>query len=143
MNEIEKLDLVLRHMAAIYPQPFAEKHGVIAKQILEKHPDLKVEGEDFTAELYFILQKLVEDGYVIEQNIPQSTWPFFALTFNGAYFIRNKGGYITLYEMEIHRKKIQSLKDWMLICGTWLAGFGAVALVFWEMYIKGIFGQCN
>lgn len=147
MNEIEKLDTVLRYMASMYPQSFAERHPIIANQILEVHPELRTESNDFTAELFFILQKLSEDGYVRQEVGDPHGRTHYAITFNGAYFIKYDGGYQGLQNrrdfqayLETQReRKVDALASFqrkqaarLNLLTAWAVG-GTIALLLWEL----------
>lgn len=75
--------------------------------------------------------KLVQDGYCslsIEKNGAKN----YSQTFDGWMFIQN-GGYKAFYKHEARKKKIQILKDWLLITGSWIAGVSAVGLCIIEL----------
>lgn len=87
-----------------------------------------------------ILFKLEKDGYLkIEEEpikIPTTgivPVDFYYITIEGELF-RNSGGYVKAFEREIRQKKIQNLKDWLLIWGSWIAGLGTLALAGVEIW---------
>lgn len=146
LNEIEKLDLVIKHMASQYPQSFAEKKGVLANQILEIHPEVQIEGVDFSAEMHFILEKLLQDGYVTKDYVTGQTWPFYAITFDGAYFIKYMGGYQGLQNQRTAEntrlsnieKELRANRNWtlwltiVLTVGTVAQAAYAIVKLYWE-----------
>lgn len=69
-----------------------------------------------------IVEKLIEDGHV-----KSSSSGSFVITFNGDTF-HTDGGYINLEKTDASKKRIQNLKDWLLIVGSLGAMTGALAL---------------
>ncbi|MBN8700962.1 MAG: hypothetical protein J0L54_15245 [Chitinophagales bacterium] len=138
--------MVLSHLAEKYPQPFAISHRDISQQLQEKYPNLKSEDYDFTAELFFILQKLVEDKYVMEEKFGPGNTRLFAITFNGAYFIKYDGGYqelenqrnaesIRVENLEKTTKEVQKWNLWLTIlvaAGTLFQAAYSLTKLYWE-----------
>jgi len=109
-------------------------------EFLNRNPKLlKGWSKDLTQE---VIVKLIKDEFVridtdVYKNPPifKGDTEYFMITIEGIIFLEHKG-YVKLFEKEKHQKKIQNLKDWLLIFGATLAGIGAVALVIWEIYKK-------
>lgn len=139
MNEIEKLDAVLRHMASKYPKEQATKKGVMALELIKKFPELN-DDVDFDAELYYILQKLINDGYVTGDQLPTMTSIFYSITFNGLYFIKYGDGYQGLETRKnAENIRVQTVESFQRALATKLndltrwAVRGAFALLIWEI----------
>jgi hypothetical protein len=58
----------------------------------------------------------------------------YQITFNGRFFREDDNGYGGTIGKVRLQKKIQNMKDCLLIFGTILAGVGSIALVSWEIY---------
>lgn len=104
----------------------------------------KDDAEINSAQLEQIVEKLRGDGYVyvVDSHMYVTTkeiqpgW-YIRRTFNGEIFILD-GGYVTLYERVKRRRKIQNLKDWLLIFGTWVAGVAAFLLLIWQVFFSKV-----
>lgn len=93
MTPIPKLDGVLKILASQYP--------VIKEYSLSNFYTYENELGLIAAELFFIMEKLEEDGYVKIRHTPETSEtpglttaiPYYSITFKGAFFILNKNGY--------------------------------------------------
>lgn len=88
---------------------------------------------DFVIDLDFILDQLAIDGYLYKHN--DEGWrPTYSITFKGKKFMQH-GGYAKAYEKEARQKKTQTLKDFLLIGGAWVASIAGTGLLYFE-YVK-------
>ena len=94
-------------------------------------------------DMHIVINQLKKDGYVdaivyTKQQTQKDGIPLLAdtelyfVTFSGAKLL-HEGGYTTFYEKEVRQKKIQNLKDWLIIFGSWMAGIGTVFLFLVEI----------
>lgn len=140
LTPIQKLDITLKMFA---PKFDGSIKSYSYKDIQEIS---KVDMNNYLNphEIERILEKLTEDKYIALDKVRMFTekipfapdeimFHYYFLTFNGETFIK-EGGYKKSIEIIQYEKKIQNLKDWALIVGTWFAGFAALLLVSWEIY---------
>jgi hypothetical protein len=83
-----------------------------------------------TRDMHIVIQKLLKDGYA--GSLPDKEW--YYITFDGAKLIKD-GGYTKASEKAKYQKKIQNLKDYLVIVGAWMAGTGSICLLYFE-YVK-------
>lgn len=146
MNEIQKLDAVLKFLLSKYPNDQQLRPGVIAKQIIEITPELN-DDTGFIAEIYAILDKLEADRYVRQDYIPGRDWHVYSLTFDGLYFIKYADGYQGLQNQRNHQayldkqreRKVDALASFqrkqavrLNRLTAWAVG-GTIALLLWEI----------
>ena len=76
-----------------------------------------------TRDAHIVIQKLLKDGHI--GVLPDKEW--YYITFDGAKLIKD-GGYAKASEKAKYQKKIQNLKDYLVIVGAWMAGIGTLLL---------------
>lgn len=117
MSESEKLDKILRYLLTDI------NHAQRPEHILEK-AGLKESKEVSTMMLNF----LSKEGFVFRRN------GFYGINYTGVVFIKYQNGYVGRHETQANQKKIQNLKDCLLILGTWVASIAALLLLAWQIY---------
>ena len=136
-NETSLLKNISTHDIFADPNQFLD--GVLAHLLREtqtEHPLPKEvifmnRGQSLSnRDAHIVMQKLVNDGYVA--IIQDKLW--YYITFDGAKFIK-EGGYISAYRKEKRKKIAKNVKDYLLIFGSFVAGFGSVGLLYFE-YVK-------
>ncbi len=133
MNDpIKTIDKVLNLLATdVALKPHATVSEIM-DQLKRRYPELVLEHaivDDFGSEVTAMVEKLVKDDYVMP--IDSGSYERYKITFEGK-FCNLRGGYGAAIEIAQHEKKIQNLKDFFLIIGTWIAGVGTISLVVWE-----------
>jgi hypothetical protein len=98
-----------------------------------------VNASEYTKEIFEILLKLHKDGYVTSNN--NSGLGNYASNFDGRLFIDN-GGYTEEKKRRIDNDAIAAQNETriirnerLLIQGTWFAGFGALFLLSWQVFL--------
>lgn len=137
LTPIQKLDQVLTCMAQ--DRGHSKLTGVIA--LVERISGVKYPAD----KMLQILGKLEKDGFLQSEDrfssIEQTEIRIYYITFEGDYFINERGGYRQKkIELDLRRRKIElensqnQLNQILLVIGAIGAALGAIALVAWEMY---------
>jgi hypothetical protein len=154
LSPMQRLDEVLKIM---YPPNNEVAKTFNRYQIKDKLEEskgrLKITNEEVTAisnQLSQIIDKLEDDGYiyydkdVFKKDVElrgDDAMKNYMITFEGELFNLD-GGYVTHAEKEKLRKRIQNLKDYLLIVGSCGAAIGTIGLLVWEIY-KTFFLECS
>jgi hypothetical protein len=98
-----------------------------------------VGASEYTKEIFEILLKLLKDGYVTSTN--NSGHGSYVSNFDGRLFIDN-GGYteeknrrIADENISVQNEKRIIRNERLLIQGTWFAGFAALFLLLWQVFL--------
>lgn len=118
MTTLEKIDLILDIYYNGWSVPFSEVNNKTAGKM--NH----VEREE-------IIKLLFENNHIAFSQSHE-----YRITVKGILFKEENGGYKINAEREKMKMKTQSLKDRLLLIGSWMAGFGALALVLLEVAKK-------
>jgi len=135
IDEIYFLDRVLEWFS-MYPEEF--KGGEIIARVgvtptmclsnIVEHYWPEFNNTHASHDIQLIFDKLHKDGYLDKYSHFVTGDPIYSINFNGKFFSRKEGGYAAKAKTEKRRKRIQNLKDWLLIAGSYLAGIGTVLL---------------
>ena len=144
MKSIEEcLDMILGDLVKNWDKPNTERDDLNGKGLLKQF-ELS---DYFQKDEFFkrLIDRLIKDGYA-EFNRGKQSWvtDFISdlqwyekdtlITVEGYYFItKENGGYKKELEAKNNAEEMADKKYSGLIRGTWFVGFGAFALVVWEM----------
>ncbi|HMH23098.1 MAG TPA: hypothetical protein VK563_15040 [Puia sp.] len=137
LSPIQKLDIVL---TAISVDPRFRS----ARETFDliRRPEIEL------SEIKLILDKLEKDRFAThdynddaDRNIRKKPTPIYKISFEGKYFIIEKGGYLKRHQdQNLRRRKIEiensqnQLNQILLVIGAFGAAVGAIGLVVWEVY---------
>lgn len=82
---------------------------------------------------YAAIEKIHRSSHIDKLNNERAEKAVCQINFDGILF-KESGGYQITKNNTQKENRIKSVKDWLLIGGTWLAGLGALSLTIWEIY---------